>query len=309
MKCGPLGETDRLLTLLSASDGLSRLAVPGARKPKSPLAAAVPLALLRLQVGGGSGLRRVRQLTVVRNYASLAGRLETLAAAQGLAELTIQLVPTGEGVPGLLEDLLMQLGRLELVVQDHQDSLEALAIAVQGCVHLLALGGYGLPLAHCARSGEPLEPPVGTWDWRCSLIPSEGLVIGGVLIPGAAAPKLITRAMLPKMKPGSVIVDVAIDQGGCVETARPTTHADPTYVVDNVVHYCVANMPGGVPRTSRFALNNATLPFGLALADKGWQQAWRDDTLLAEGDIRIGCVDALTFRPRRIPTQILDTLR
>jgi alanine dehydrogenase len=109
------------------------------------------------------------------------------------------------------------------------------------------------------------------------------LVIGGVLIPGAAAPKLITRAMLPKMKPGSVIVDVAIDQGGCVETARPTTHAEPTYVVDNVVHYCVANMPGGVPRTSTYALNNATLPFVLALADKGWQQALRDDPHLLAG--------------------------
>jgi alanine dehydrogenase len=109
------------------------------------------------------------------------------------------------------------------------------------------------------------------------------LVIGGVLIPGAAAPKLITRAMLPKMKPGSVVVDVAIDQGGCVETARPTTHAEPTYVVDNVVHYCVANMPGGVPRTSTYALNNATLPFVLALADKGWQQALRDDPHLLAG--------------------------
>ena len=109
------------------------------------------------------------------------------------------------------------------------------------------------------------------------------LVIGGVLIPGAAAPKLITRAMLPRMKPGSVIVDVAIDQGGCVETARPTTHAEPTYVVDTVVHYCVANMPGGVPRTSTYALNNATLPFVLALADKGWQQALRDDPHLKAG--------------------------
>ena len=109
------------------------------------------------------------------------------------------------------------------------------------------------------------------------------LVIGGVLIPGAAAPKLITREMLSRMKPGSVIVDVAIDQGGCVETSRATTHADPTYVVDGVVHYCVANMPGGVPRTSTYALNNATLPFVLALADKGWKQALRDDPHLKAG--------------------------
>lgn len=109
------------------------------------------------------------------------------------------------------------------------------------------------------------------------------LVISGVLIPGAEAPKLITKAMLPKMKPGSVIVDVAIDQGGSVETSRPTTHAEPTYVIDNVVHYMVANMPGAVPRTSTYALNNATLPFTLALADKCWRKALADDPHLKNG--------------------------
>ena len=109
------------------------------------------------------------------------------------------------------------------------------------------------------------------------------LVISGVLIPGAEAPKLITKAMLPKMKAGSVIVDVAIDQGGSVETSRPTTHAEPTYVVDGVVHYMVANMPGAVPRTSTYALNNATLPFALALADKGWRKALHDDPHLKAG--------------------------
>lgn len=94
-------------------------------------------------------------------------------------------------------------------------------------------------------------------------------VIGAVLIPGASAPRLVTREMLKHMKPGSVLVDVAIDQGGCFETSRPTTHADPTYVVDGIIHYCVANMPGAVPQTSAAALNNATLPYGLALANKG----------------------------------------
>ena len=109
------------------------------------------------------------------------------------------------------------------------------------------------------------------------------LVISGVLIPGAAAPKLITKDMLAKMKPGSVIVDVAIDQGGSTETSRPTTHADPTYVIDGIVHYMVANMPGAVPRTSTYALNNATLPFMLALADKGWRDAVRNDPHLKHG--------------------------
>ncbi len=109
------------------------------------------------------------------------------------------------------------------------------------------------------------------------------LVIGAVLIPGAAAPKLVSREMLREMRPGSVVVDVAIDQGGCFETSRPTTHADPTYVEEGVVHYCVANMPGGVARTSTFALNNATLPFALALANKGYRQALLDDPHLRNG--------------------------
>ena len=115
------------------------------------------------------------------------------------------------------------------------------------------------------------------------LVTRADLVIGAVLVPGAAAPKLITRAMLKTMKPGAVIVDVAIDQGGCCETSKPTTHSDPTYVVDGVVHYCVANMPGAVARTSTFALNNATLPFALALADKGWRQALLGDPGFLKG--------------------------
>lgn len=109
------------------------------------------------------------------------------------------------------------------------------------------------------------------------------LVVGAVLIPGAAAPKLVTADMVRQMKPGAVVVDVAIDQGGCFETSRPTTHAEPTYVVDDVVHYCVANMPGGVPRTSTFALNNVTLPHVLTLASKGYRQALLDDPHLRAG--------------------------
>ena len=109
------------------------------------------------------------------------------------------------------------------------------------------------------------------------------LVIGAVLVPGAAAPKLVTRDMVRRMRPGSVLVDIAIDQGGCFETSRPTTHSDPTYLEEGVVHYCVTNMPGAVARTSTYALTNATLPFVLALAGKGWRQAMLDDPYLAEG--------------------------
>lgn len=109
------------------------------------------------------------------------------------------------------------------------------------------------------------------------------LVVGGVLIPGAAAPKLVTADMVARMKTGAVVVDVAIDQGGCFETSHPTTHTDPTFVVDGVVHYCVANMPGAVARTSTFALNHATIAHAIALADKGWQRALGDDMHLLNG--------------------------
>jgi alanine dehydrogenase len=115
------------------------------------------------------------------------------------------------------------------------------------------------------------------------LVRRADLLIGTVLVPGAAAPKLVSHDMVRTMKPGSVIVDVAIDQGGCVETSHATTHSDPTYVVDGVVHYCVANMPGAVARTSTFALNNVTLPFTLALANLGWQKALAQDAHLRNG--------------------------
>lgn len=109
------------------------------------------------------------------------------------------------------------------------------------------------------------------------------LIVGAVLIPGAKAPKLITRDMLKTMRPGTVMVDVAVDQGGCIETCKPTTHENPTFVIDNVVHYCVANMPGAVPYTSTLALTNATLPYALQLANKGWEKACADNNELALG--------------------------
>ncbi len=131
--------------------------------------------------------------------------------------------------------------------------------------------------------GRPLNTVFSTRDAIERHCMAADLVIGGVLVPGAAAPKLVSAELIGRMKPGSVVVDVAIDQGGCFETSRPTTHDDPVFVVDDVVHYCVANMPGGVPRTSAQALNNATLPFTLAIADKGWREALGDDLHLMNG--------------------------
>ncbi|QDH68963.1 alanine dehydrogenase [Marilutibacter alkalisoli] len=173
-----------------------------------------------------------------------------------------EVVVLGGGVSGThATTIAVGMGANVTVVDRSADALKRLA------------GQFGTSISTVFSTRSAIETLVARAD----------LLIGTVLIPGAAAPKLVTREMVKTMKPGSVIVDVAIDQGGCVETSRATTHADPTYVVDDVVHYCVANMPGAVARTSTFALNNVTLPFTLALANKGWMQALADDAHLRNG--------------------------
>ena len=168
----------------------------------------------------------------------------------------------GGGIVGTnAAKVAMGMGAKVTIVDLNLNRLRELDDIFNGRVHTLASNSYNV--AHAVREAD--------------------LVIGGVLIPGAAAPKIVTKAMVSKMKKGAVIVDVAIDQGGCIETARPTTHSDPSYVVDGVVHYCVANMPGAVPRTSTFALNNATLPFILALANLGYKEAMRRNPHLMNG--------------------------
>jgi alanine dehydrogenase len=134
-----------------------------------------------------------------------------------------------------------------------------------------------------ALFGSTIRTAYSTSETIERLVKDADLVVGAVLVAGAAAPKLLSRATIASMKPGAVLVDISIDQGGCFETSRPTTHADPTFVVDGVIHYCVANMPGAVPRTSTLALTNATLPYVRALADLGWQAAFKRDPGLAAG--------------------------
>lgn len=131
--------------------------------------------------------------------------------------------------------------------------------------------------------GSRLNKIYSTYDNIETYVADADLVIGAVLVPGAAAPKLVNRSMIQNMRPGSALVDVAIDQGGCFETSKPTSHADPTYKVDGIIHYCVTNMPGAVAKTSAVALNNVTLPYVLALANKGYQKALRDDKHLLNG--------------------------
>ncbi len=175
LKVGPLGESDRLITILSEQEGISRFAVPGARKPRSSLSAATPLTLLKLQVGGKSSLQRVRQIKVVRSYSKLGEKLETLSAAQAMAELSLMLVAASDPLPGILSAILIHLDRLE---DTGSNPTKTLAQSIQACVHLLALGGYCLPLQKCCHSGLSLEPPLGEWNWRCSLFPEEGFAIG-----------------------------------------------------------------------------------------------------------------------------------
>ena len=190
-----------------------RLAVPGARRPRSSLAAAVPLTLLDLQVVGRRSLKRVRQLQVVHNYSGVGQQLETLAAAQALAELAIALVSDSDPVRGLLDTVLVHLDNLESLSRSSDPNADlCLAMLVQAGVHLLALGGYGIPLQICCQTGAELVPPIGQWEWRCSLLPEEGLAIGS--LPGAtlqmnpselALLQRLPRAELPRRRDGELM--------------------------------------------------------------------------------------------------------
>lgn len=216
-------------------------------------------------------------LPLLTPMSEVAGRMSVQVGAHNLEN--------AQGGPGVL------LGGVTGVAPAH---VIILGGGVSGSNAALMAVGLGADVTVVDRSPDVLRRLIAQFGTRiktafptretiAGLVAGADLVIGTVLIPGAAAPKLVTREMLKTMRPGSVIVDVAIDQGGCTETSHATTHSDPTYVVDGVIHYCVANMPGGVARTSTFALNNATLPYLLALADKGWRQALAEDAYLRQG--------------------------
>ena len=188
------------------------------------------------------------------------GRGVLLGGVPGVLPGDIAII--GGGIVGInAAKMAIGLGARVTILDTNVDRLRYLDDVFNGRVHTLASNK-----AHIAEAVKRAD-----------------LLVGGVLIPGASAPKLVTREMIREMKPGSVIVDVAIDQGGCVETAKPTTHADPVYVVDDVIHYCVANMPGAVPRTSTIALTNATLPFTRKIASLGFDEAVRQSQDLANG--------------------------
>ena len=221
--------------------------------------------------GGGHSLPLLKPMSQVAGRMSIQAGATALQKAHGGRGVLLG------GVPGVLPGKVLIIGGGVV-------GFNAAQMAV----------GMGADVTILDRDAEVLERLSNHFESRAKtrfsnrstirqMICDAELVIGAVLVPGAAAPKLVSREMLACMKPGAVLVDVAIDQGGCFETSRPTTHQDPTYVVDGIVHYCVANMPGAVARTSTYALNNVTLPHALRIADKGWKAAMQADPNLAAG--------------------------
>lgn len=216
-------------------------------------------------------------LPMLRPMSEVAGRMSIQAAAHNLEKTHGGIGMLMGGVPGVDPAKVVIIGGG--VVGTHAAHI---AIGMGADVWVLDRSNETLGRLW-TQFGRSLNTVYSTRDAIERHVLMADVVIGGVLIPGAAAPKLVTAEHVREMKKGAVMVDVAIDQGGCFETSHATTHSEPTYVVDGVVHYCVANMPGGVPRTSTFALNNATLVGALALADKGYRQALADDPHLRNG--------------------------
>jgi alanine dehydrogenase len=216
-------------------------------------------------------------LPLLKPMSEVAGRMSIQAGAHSLEKAQGGLGVLLPGVPGVPAAKVLVLGGGVVGI-----NAARMAAGLGAEVTIMDISLHRLTQID-NDFGNVMTTEYSTHEHICERLPETDLVIGGVLIPGAAAPKLITKEMLKLMRPGSVIVDVAIDQGGCLETSRATTHQDPTYVVDGVVHYCVANMPGAVARTSTLALTNATLPFVLALANKGYKKALEDDGHLRNG--------------------------
>ena len=211
------------------------------------------------------------RLPLLAPMSAVAGRMSIQAGAHALEKNQKGRGLLIGGAPGVDSANVVILGGGVV-----GENAAIIATGMRGNVYVVDKSNKRLEELH-KQFGDKIIPTQSDKVDLNKLISECDLLIGGVLIPGAEAPKLVTKDMIKLMKRGSVIVDVAIDQGGCVETSKPTTHGDPTYIVDDVVHYCVANMPGGVPRTSTIALNNATLPFLVKLANKGYQKALSED--------------------------------
>jgi alanine dehydrogenase len=231
---------------------------------------AVCLAYETVQLPNGS-------LPLLQPMSEVAGRMATLNGAYYLQNTKGGKGKLISGVPGVSPAKVLVLGGGVVG--------EAAAMMAAGLGADVTIADISLPRLRQLD----IETPANVHTLYSSehnirqMLPTVDIVVGSVLVPGDKTPHLITKEMLKLMEPGTVLVDVAIDQGGCFETSRPTTHSDPVYIEDGIVHYCVANIPGAVPNTSTLALTNATLRYAIALADKGWQKACKDDAALAKG--------------------------
>ena len=203
IKASPLGENDRLVTILTDELGIVRLAVPGARRPKSSLAAAAPLTYLSLQIFGKRSLKSVRQIKIIKSYSGLGKNIECLAAAQAITELTFLLVGNNDEQQNYLSCVLAHLDRIYLYEVPKKEDIKMLSMSIQSLIHLLAIGGINLPVQHCFKTGVSIIPPLGNWKWECFYSPSEGFSTiedpNSIITVNASEIALLQRLLFPEL--------------------------------------------------------------------------------------------------------------
>ena len=203
IKASPLGENDRLITILTDDLGILRLAAPGARRPKSSLASASPLNYLSMQIFGKRSLKSIRQIKIIKSYSGLGKNIETLAAAQAITELTFLLVGNNDKQQNYLSCVLAHLDRIYLYEVPKEEDIKILSISIQSLIHLLAIGGINLPINHCCKTGAPIIPPLGDWEWECYYLPNEGFSTiedsQSILKINASEVALLQRLIFPEL--------------------------------------------------------------------------------------------------------------
>ena len=203
IKASPLGENDRLITILTDDLGILRLAAPGARRPKSSLASASPLNYLSMQIFGKRSLKSIRQIKIIKSYTGLGKNIETLAAAQAITELTFLLVGNNDKQQNYLSCVLAHLDRIYLYEVPKEEDIKMLSMSIQSLIHLLAIGGINLPINHCCKTGVPIIPPLGDWKWECYYLPNEGFSTiedsQSILKINASEVALLQRLLFPEL--------------------------------------------------------------------------------------------------------------
>ena len=203
IKASPLGENDRLITILTDDLGILRLAAPGARRPKSSLTSASPLTYLSMQIFGKRSLKSIRQIKIIKSYTGLGKNIETLAAAQAITELTFLLVGNNDKQQNYLSCVLAHLDRIYLYEVSKEEDIKMLSMSIQSLIHLLAIGGINLPINHCCKTGLPIIPPLGDWKWECYYLPNEGFSTiedsQSILKINASEVALLQRLLFPEL--------------------------------------------------------------------------------------------------------------